>query len=112
MMANLVTSSEQKGVIATKIAKVNEEVSVLVQLEIHVCMTTKYLLALDPLNGFPMGSIKVSSSKKFKTFTQSNIFKLIVINNEFLILISTHWEAPPPTSLKSLSDGHWRVKGN
>jgi len=62
MMANLVTNSEQKGVIATKIAKVNEEVSVLVQLEIHVCMTTKYLLALGPINGFPMGSIKVSSS--------------------------------------------------
>lgn len=26
-MANLVTNSEQKGIIATKIAKVNEEVS-------------------------------------------------------------------------------------
>lgn len=30
MMANLVTNSEQKGVIATKIAKVNEEVSLSV----------------------------------------------------------------------------------
>lgn len=29
-MANLVTNSEQKGIIATKIAKVNEEVSFII----------------------------------------------------------------------------------
>ena len=36
MMANLVTNSEQKGVIATKIAKVNEEVSLSVMYRKYI----------------------------------------------------------------------------